>query len=108
MDQRRSCSGDVPPGLDDERAVRALDRFRGLGLVPLFPITSFVPGSACPHHGPIRPGSSLCCMVCDTSGLDHHPALQRDPATDPKPERKPDRKPQTRKTRRKTRDLGRA
>lgn len=57
-------------------------------LVPLFPIGAFTPGSACPHHGPIRPGSVFCCMVCSQSGVDDHPALKRDPQTDPRPERK--------------------
>ncbi len=55
-------------------------------LVPLFPIGPFTPQSTCPHHGPIRPGSVFCCMVCSQSGMDDHPALQRDPSTDPKPE----------------------
>ncbi len=57
-------------------------------LVPLFPIGAFTPGSSCPHHGPIRPGSVFCCMVCSQSGVDDHPALKRDPCTDPRPERK--------------------
>jgi hypothetical protein len=57
-------------------------------LVPLFPIGAFTPGSACPHHGPIRVGSVFCCMVCSQSGVDDHPALKRDPRTDPRPERK--------------------
>ena len=57
-------------------------------LVPLFPIGSFTPGSVCPHHGPIRPGSVFCCMICSRSGMDGHPALKRDPRTDPRPEPK--------------------
>jgi hypothetical protein len=60
-----------------------------LDLVPLFPIDSFTPQSKCPHHGPIRPGSLFCCMVCSRTGVDGHPALRRDPATDPRPEPKP-------------------
>jgi hypothetical protein len=40
-------------------------------LVPLFPITSFEPGSRCPHHGRIKRGSRFVCMVCHQSGLDH-------------------------------------
>ncbi len=56
-------------------------------LVPLFPIGEFTPRSACPHHGPLRAGSVLCCMVCSQSGVDDHPALKRDPRTDPRPER---------------------
>lgn len=57
--------------------------------VPLFPNTSFVPDSACPHAGKsLVPGSRFCCMVCHSSGLDALPALQRDPRTDPKPEPK--------------------
>lgn len=57
-----------------------------LELVPLFHVGPFTPTSPCPHHGPIREGSLLCCMVCSTSGMDDHPALTRDPATDPPPE----------------------
>lgn len=60
-----------------------------LELVPLFPITSLVPASKCPHHGPIRPGSLFCCMVCHQSGRDDHRALRRDPATEPRPAPKP-------------------
>ena len=77
-------------------------------LVPLFPIEPFTPRSTCPHHGPIRPGSVFCCMVCSQSGMDGHPALKRDPRTDPKPEPKtlPEASPRdgaglTRKQRRK-------
>ncbi len=57
-----------------------------LELVPLFPVGPFTPTSPCPHHGPIRQGSLFCCMVCSASGMDGHPALARDPATDPRPE----------------------
>jgi len=58
-------------------------------LVPLFPIGPYTPQSACPHRVPIEPGSVLCCMVCHRSGMDEHPAMQRDPRTDPIPEPKP-------------------
>ncbi|MGO9598102.1 MAG: hypothetical protein ACLP7Q_08930 [Isosphaeraceae bacterium] len=58
-------------------------------LVPLFPIGPLTPQSTCPHHGPIRPGSIFCCMVCSQSGMDDHPALKRDSSTDPPPEPKP-------------------
>ena len=70
------------------RAGRAIpdDRNRPPRLVPLFPIGAFTPGSACPHHGPIRSGSAFCCMVCSQSGVDDHPALKRDPYTDPRPD----------------------
>ena len=54
-------------------------------LVPLFPIGPLTPQSTCPHHGPMRPGSVFCCMVCSQSGMDDHPALKRDPSTDPPP-----------------------
>ncbi|WP_337174793.1 sigma factor-like helix-turn-helix DNA-binding protein [Paludisphaera sp.] len=57
-------------------------------LVPLFPVTSFTPQSECPHRGPLPEGSLLCCMVCSASGIDGHPAMKRDPATDPRPEPK--------------------
>lgn len=58
-------------------------------LVPLFPVGPLTPSSECCHHGPIRPGSNFCCMICHASGIDDHPALQRDPKTDPAPEPKP-------------------
>lgn len=56
--------------------------------VPLFPNTSFVPDSPCPHSRRLVPGSRFCCMVCHQSGLDALPVLQRDPRTDPRPEPK--------------------
>ncbi len=56
---------------------------------PTFPIGAFTRESKCPHHGPIRPGSDLVCMVCHGSGLDDHPGMVRDAATDPRPEPKP-------------------
>ncbi len=59
-------------------------------LVPLFPVGAFTPQSTCPHHGPIRAGSSFCCMVCSRSGVDDHPALKRDSRTEPGPDRKVD------------------
>jgi hypothetical protein len=59
-----------------------------LELVPIFPVGHFTPSSECPHKGPIPEGSLLCCMVCSASGVDKHPALVRDPATDPRPEPK--------------------
>ena len=72
--------------------------------VPMFPIDAFTPTSACPHHGPIRKGSSFVCMVCHQSGRETHPALRRSAATDPAPEPKPKAKakgkPSTRKQRR--------
>lgn len=58
-------------------------------LTPLFPIVAFAPASECSHHGPIRPGSTFCCMVCHASGMDAHPALQPDPSDpvrDPQPQ----------------------
>ena len=53
-------------------------------LIPLFPVGLYTPQSPCPHREPIRRGSNLCCMVCLQSGMDDHPALQRDPAKDPR------------------------
>ena len=64
-------------------------------MVPMFPITSFVKDSACPHHGPIRPGSLFVCMICHQSGADDDPALKRSPLTDPKLEPKPTAAPLT-------------
>jgi RNA polymerase sigma factor (sigma-70 family) len=74
-----------------ERPAGRLDRAtaRPPGLVPLFPISAFTPRSTCPHQVPIAPGSALCCMVCHRSGMEGHPALQRDPRTDPAPEPRP-------------------
>jgi hypothetical protein len=68
----------------------------GLGrpLIPLFPVGSYTPQSTCPHREPIEKGSAFCCMVCHRSGMDEHPALQRDPGTDPAPESKPEPAPQ--------------
>jgi hypothetical protein len=63
-------------------------------LIPFFPLGPFNPDSACGHRRPIQPGSLFCCMVCHRSGMDDHPALQRNPLTDPAPELKP---PSTRK-----------
>jgi hypothetical protein len=81
--QGRDEPGDVNSGRGIEDQFRELPR-----LVPLFPIEAFTPNSACPHHGPIRSGSAFCCMVCEQSGMDDHPALKRDPRTDPRPERR--------------------
>ena len=55
-------------------------------LIPLFPASSFVPGSECGHRGPLPAGSPFVCMVCHESGHDDHPGLVRDPASDPPPE----------------------
>jgi hypothetical protein len=65
----------------------------GLRLTPLFPIGSFTPQSACPHHSTIKSGSKLCCMVCHASGMDDHPGLRRDSQTDPSPEPQPNPEP---------------
>jgi hypothetical protein len=72
-----------------ERATVIATSIRPPRLVPLFPIGAYTPQSPCGHKRPIKPGSSLCCMVCHTSGMDRHPALRRDPRTDPAPEPKP-------------------
>ena len=45
-------------------------------LEPLFPITSFVPASACPHHGPLRRRTVFVCAVCHTTAYENHPDLQ--------------------------------
>lgn len=59
-------------------------------LVPFFPLDSFTPKSPCPHRGPIRKGSRLCCMICHRSGVDKQwRKLWRSIVTDPKPEKKP-------------------
>jgi len=74
-------------------------------LVPLFPVLAYSTTSECPHHGPIRSGSVLCCMVCHRSGQDDHPALQRDPRTDPQPEQIPAAPPRHKRETRKQRRL---
>jgi hypothetical protein len=66
-------------------------------LVPLFPVGSYTPHSTCAHRAPIQRGSPLCCMVCHCSGMDGHPALQRDPHTEPLPERSPQASPASRR-----------
>jgi len=55
-------------------------------LIPLFPVGPYTPQSACAHRQPIQSGSVLCCMVCHRSGMDEHPALQRDSVTERAPE----------------------
>jgi hypothetical protein len=52
-------------------------------LIPLFPIGPYTPQSVCGHRLPIQAGSLLCCMVCHCSGMDGHPALQRDVGKEP-------------------------
>jgi hypothetical protein len=61
----------------------------GFRLVPLFPIGSFTPQSACPHRESIGRGSRFCCMVCHASGMDDHPGLRRDTQTEPAPALEP-------------------
>jgi hypothetical protein len=78
---------------------------RGPALEPLFPVDSFTPDSACPHHGPIKRGSIFVCMVCHQSGLDNHPALRRVAAHDPQPEPRVEPPPPRKKTRRERRGL---
>jgi hypothetical protein len=40
-------------------------------------------------RGPMPKGSSGICMAKHCTGIEGHPALYRDPATDPKPDPKP-------------------
>jgi hypothetical protein len=80
------CDDDEILPIRDDASVPAPRQPWWLELVPLFPIGAFTPTSKCPHHAPIRAGSLFCCMVCSTSGIDDHPALQLDPMTDPQPE----------------------
>ena len=47
-------------------------------LVPLFPMGNYTPRSLCGHNERIKRGSIFCCMICHSSGQDHHPALQND------------------------------
>lgn len=88
---------------EDPAKLRGADPFE---LVPAFgPQPGFEEHRPCSEviRHPIRKGSSLCCMACHASGMDHHPALRRDRMTDPKPEKKPvvpqveSRKPQKEK-----------
>jgi hypothetical protein len=76
-------------------------------LVPLFPIGAYTPRSTCAHRRPIETGSSLCCMVCHTSGMDRHPALRRDARSDPAPEPKPKPVPESAIPSRETRKVRR-
>jgi hypothetical protein len=61
----------------------------GFRLIPLFPVGSFTPQSACPHRESIGRGSRFCCMVCHASGMDDHSGLRRDPQAEPAPELEP-------------------
>jgi hypothetical protein len=64
------------------RESRHHSRFGSLPrLVPLFPVGALTPDSVCGHRGPIERGSIFCCVICHTSGYDHHPDLQIDAPT---------------------------
>jgi hypothetical protein len=41
-----------------------------VSLLPLFPVGGLTPSSHCPHHGPIRPGEPVYCVVCHATGFD--------------------------------------
>jgi hypothetical protein len=91
------------PAVDRPSKIR-----RPPNLVPMFPVISFIPFSACPHHGPIRRGSIFVCMVCHQSGQDHLPSLQLLPGDLPRPDRRrrprtPDQLSRLRETRRQKR-----
>ncbi len=90
-----------------ERSTATASAVRPPRLVPLFPIGAYTPQSSCAHRRAIEPGSSLCCMVCHSSGMDRHPALRRDPRTEPAPEPKPKVTPQVAKSPRETRKVRR-
>jgi hypothetical protein len=79
----RARGGTPDPGDTAENQIKRPPR-----LSPLFPVVGLTRSSVCPHKRRIRLGSILCCMICHKSGLDHHPALERNKATDPKPEPK--------------------
>lgn len=51
-----------------------------VGLVPLFPVVSFTPHSACPHHGPIRDNSRFVCMACSAASKLRDRIIERLPA----------------------------
>lgn len=91
------------PAAEPETPLHPRDPAWVRDMVMAFPVDSLTPGSSCPHHGPIKPGSMLVCGVCHQSGMDHRPALRRNPLTDPKPEPKPKSKPGPRPTRRQRR-----
>lgn len=55
-------------------------------------------------NGPIPKGSRCVCMAKHCTGIEGHPALQRDPVTDPKPEPKLRAKPKAKPTRREKRN----
>jgi hypothetical protein len=79
----------IARSLGQEKSFPVERNVRPPRLVPLFPVGLYTPNSSCAHHRPIECGSLLCCMVCHRSGMDDHPALRRDSATDPAPELKP-------------------
>lgn len=80
----------VQLGIADARnASPGLEQSPRFKLRPLSPVEPLTPESKCPHHGPIRRGSLLCCMVCHQSGMDHHRSMMRSPATTPKPDPRP-------------------
>ena len=81
----------VRDGIDEARLRERQSgppRRNPIRLEPLFPITSFVPGSTCPHHGPIKRTSVFCCMICHATGRDDHPEFAATP-DDPTPDANP-------------------
>jgi hypothetical protein len=88
------------------RLRREVEYARSIRLELWFPPNGipFTPESECPHRGPIREGSWMCCAVCHRTGIDDHPAFRRDPATEPRPELKPIGPPAHEETRREKRE----
>jgi len=74
----------------EEKSDPSPNTLRPPRLIPLFPVGQYTPQSSCGHPQPFPSGSVLCCMVCHRSGMDEHPALQRDSNTEPAPEQKPE------------------
>src|SRR5207245_1092841 len=91
VERARAQDKELSRDVTSEQASPAIGALHLPRLIPLFPIGSYTPQSACPHREPIGQGSAFCCMVCHDSGMDAHPALQRDPRMDPIPEPKPGR-----------------
>jgi hypothetical protein len=77
--------GSIP----DTGDTAAKEPLRPPRLEPLFPVLAYTPFSACPHYGRMRDGTRMCCMICHLTGVEAHPALQRDRGSEPKPEKKP-------------------
>lgn len=69
-------------------------------MVPRLPRLTMDYGSSCKPltlltcedvhpRGPMPRGTTCCCAACHKTGIEGHPGLRRNPATDPRPDPKP-------------------